>query len=53
MVTMERALDKQEKIAVRSGSTFMEKLTLGLYAPEFSSKRSEVDLELVFDKGTV
>jgi len=53
MVTMSRDLKEDEVRSLQSGTKFLERFTLGLYAPEFSNKRSEVDLKLDFDKGTV
>ena len=50
MVTMGRYLTREERAALRSGTKFVERFTLGLYAPEFSDARSEVELELVFDR---
>ena len=50
MVTMSRQLTSEEKAALQSGTKFVERFTLGLYAPEFSDARSEVELELVFDR---
>ena len=52
MVTMTRRLSREEQAALASGTQFVERFTLGLYAPEFSDKRSEVELELVFDKNS-
>ena len=50
MVTMSRLLRSEEKAALQSGTKFVERFTLGLYAPEFGDARSEVELELVFDR---
>lgn len=52
MVTMTRNLSSEEQAALSSGTQFVERFTLGLYAPEFSDQRSEVELELVFDRNS-
>ena len=52
MVTMTRNLSKEEQAALQSGTQFVERFTLGLYAPEFSDQRSEVELELIFDRNS-
>ena len=50
MVTIRRSISREERVALQSGTKFVERFTLGLYAPEFSDARSEVELELVFDR---
>ena len=50
MVTMERYLTEEEKATLYSGTQILERFTLGLYAPEFSEERSEVELELAYDE---
>lgn len=49
---MERYLSREEKAAFHSGTQFLERFTLGLFVPEFSDERSEVELELVYDENS-